>query len=207
MRRELKQKVERPKIKKMKKNEAVFESQEKNNNYPHFHQDTPHFFKIPTKNIQLDLNNKPIKKVKILSKNHIECLEVFDSNPEIGITQKTLFSCLNMHQNTILRFINKALKLGIIKKCKIIEGARISNAYVDFKAPDKLETGQIIKDKRYTYYQITKYGQEIYNFIKWLFNQQPNKENMLRICSTKAWVCVAHSTVIIMKNYLDTLQR
>lgn len=118
--------------------------------------------------VQLDLNGKmqSTKGKTKLRGYHKYFLETFYENREIAITKTNLYNAwgseLGIHENTIKNFINTALSRGWIYKMKAIEGTRVSNAYFDIKQPDYLSTGQIVDDKRFKYYRITRLGIKIF---------------------------------------------
>ena len=113
---------------------------------------------------QLGLNMSPIQPITPkLNEYQKQFLTIFYYNNDTAITQTQLSNTVSCHENTINRFIKKALNIGWIKKLKSKEGMTINNAYYYFKSPDTLETGQEIHDKRYSYYSITKKGTDFYN--------------------------------------------
>jgi tRNA(His) 5'-end guanylyltransferase len=60
-----------------------------------------------------------------------------------------------------MNFFNKAKHNGWIKKLDVIPGKIINNMFCFQKEHDRLETGQVYKDNRFIYYQITTLGKEV----------------------------------------------
>jgi len=109
---------------------------------------------------QLDLSGKMVTSYKLRG-HQSKFLETFYLNREIALTQDNLYSAWGkeIHYNTVNNFIKSALSKGWIYELKPTIGARVSNAYIDIKQPDFIkETGQLVFDKRHTYYRITSIG-------------------------------------------------
>ena len=105
-----------------------------------------------------------IKQKYKLSENQMDLMGVFFLNPKTAISPATLFEAYgsSMHENSIHRFIKRAKRNGWIRELQKIKGATINNLFAFYKEPDKLENGQIIKDYRYKYYQITDMGSKVF---------------------------------------------
>ena len=149
------------------KNDIPYKMMEKKSNHNKFGGDTHKFEEDTHKFEQLDLNGKIVIRVKLRGYQK-QFLETFYCNRDIGITQAQLFLAGGgyKHPNTVNNFIKTALEKGWITKENRIKGTRISSAYVDFIQPDHLSTGQIVKDKRFTYYKITEEGKRLFEIME-----------------------------------------
>jgi len=109
---------------------------------------------------------RPVIKEKYkLSENQMDLMGVFFLNPETAISPAILFESYGnkMHENSIYRFIKRSKRNGWIRELQKIKGATINNLFAFYKEADRLENGQIIKDNRYKYYQITDIGIKVFN--------------------------------------------
>lgn len=113
---------------------------------------------------QLSLSGNKATQIDGLNGFQLQLLETFYENREVAISPSTLFKAWGhtIHPNTIKNFIKSASARGWIFELKRIEGTTVSNAYIHCKSPDHLSTGQIINDKRYKYYKITKIGIDLW---------------------------------------------
>lgn len=115
---------------------------------------------------QLSLDGKLIVKQVALRGYHKYFLETFYLNNDLALTQINIYDAwakeLGMHVNSVNNFIKSALARGWLCELKPIQGTKVETAYVSYKEPDYLPTGQLVYDKRYTYYRITTIGKEVF---------------------------------------------
>jgi hypothetical protein len=128
-----------------------------NDNNRHTHKNTHKFG-------QVDLSGNLIRNFPKLRGHYKNLLETFYVNPSIAITQTTLFDVWGkgVHFNSINNFIRDALQRGWITKLDVIKGAVINSPFFFQKMPDKLQTGQVVYDRRLKYYLITDEGKRIF---------------------------------------------
>lgn len=114
---------------------------------------------------QTGLFNQPIIKTQFrLNKNQLYLLSFFANNKYIKWTRNLLKINISkkIHINTISNFLKESECNEWIKKERIIPGAEINTLLLYQKFPDTFEDKSICKDKRATYYTITKLGKEVF---------------------------------------------
>ena len=115
---------------------------------------------------QLDLSgNISVPKLREkykLSKNQIKIMQLLSLNERAFSPIEIYKLCDLINQNAVHRFVQRGLKNKWIRQLEVIKGTTINNMFAFYKEPDKLETGQIIKDHRYKYYEATKLGIKVF---------------------------------------------
>lgn len=116
--------------------------------------------------LQLDLNGElcatKIKEQYKLSSNQMKIMQLLAINERAFSPIEIYKLCDLINQNAVHRFIQRGLKNNWVRQLEVIKGVQVNNMFAYYKEPDRLETGQIIKDHRYKYYEATKLGIRVF---------------------------------------------
>jgi len=113
-------------------------------------------------NLNGDVSIPKLRKEYKLSKNQMKIMQLLSLNERAFCPIEIYKLCDLINQNAVHRLIKRALNNKWIRQLEIIRGTTINNMFAYYKEPDRLETGQTIKDHRYKYYEATKLGIKVF---------------------------------------------